>query len=314
MDISQLSHYSVGIVAENKALSSKEVEVIPIEHISFVDGELSSDKEVYEASSKDTNDKDWRVKVKSSNSIKAEWLPLGNTNRKTAPDVRRGEKVVIYRFGDTDKFYWVDYDSSKKLRRLETAVFSFSNNSKEDVEDTSDTTYFFEVSTHNKLIHLHTSKNDGEPYSYDLQINAKDGIVTVQDNEDNYIQLTSKERRIRLENRDHSYVDINKKEIYLNAVERIRMDSKVIELVGTNKITEITKDYSRTSINATLTETNYARTTGTYSMRLGNFILNSSTTPVIGSNLQVNGNLGVSGTSRIAGASYANPHYKYAPG
>ena len=313
MDMSQLTEYSVGIVAENKSLKSWFVEVVPIEHVSFVDGELTSDKETYEASSKDNGGQDWKAKINSSNSIKAEWLPLGNTNRKTAPDVRRGEQVVLYRFGDTDKFYWVDYDSSKKLRRLETAVFAFSNNSVEGTEDTADTTYFFEVSTHRKLVHLHTSKNDGEKYAYDLQIDAKNGIVTIQDDDENYIQLTSKERRIKLENRDHSYVDINKKEIFIKATERIRMDSKVIEIAGSEKITETTRDYSRTSVNAILSETNYARNTVSYRMTLGSYILNSNTVPVIGGGLQVSGNLSVSGNSNISGASYANPHFKYAP-
>lgn len=230
---SQMHFFSVGIVAANKTLDSFDIEVVPVEQTPNLSGELTDNVEVKNAPVKDGSSGS-EVNVMSTNSIKATWLPLGQTSRKTAPDVRRGEKVQILRFGDADKYYWIDFEQTKTLRRLETAVFALSNNSKENEKDTSDSTYYLEWSTHRKLIHLHTSKNDGEPFTYDVQINAKDGKLIITDDADNTLRLDSRERSWRMQNTDGSFLDMTKAVITGKAADAINFETKSFSVKAQN--------------------------------------------------------------------------------
>lgn len=228
--ISKLRFYSLGLVARNKPLSSKEVEVTPIEDFPMVNGEVTDNIYKYKSSSKDTKGAVKNVEIKTTVSIKATWLPINNSNRKTAPDLRRGETVVLYQFADSDKYWWNTLFDDNKLRRLETVVYAFSNNSKEDIADSASSTYYLEVSTHRKLMHVHTSKNDGEPFAYDIQIDAKNGVITITDDAENFFILNSKDRRLVMHNTDGSMVDINKTVISLTSTDAINFKTKAFSI------------------------------------------------------------------------------------
>ena len=88
-EASRLKIYSLGIVANNKALSSDEVEVTPIEPMQLIDGEIVSTPRDLETTGVDADGVTYNVKVTADNAIVAKWLPIGS-NRRTAPDVRRG--------------------------------------------------------------------------------------------------------------------------------------------------------------------------------------------------------------------------------
>jgi phage baseplate assembly protein gpV len=220
---SKLHVYGLGIVAANKELSSKFIECVPIEALPMLDGELSDNMVEITTKGQDSSGGSYETAVNTTVSIRAEWLPIGISNRVTPPDVRRGEHIVLYKFGDTDKYYWTTLLYDMKLRKLETVIFAISNTQNEDADGTADTTYFIEVSTHKKLIHLHTSKSDGEPFVYDLQLNTKDGVFTFQDDIGNYVQLDSKNVRIEMKNADGSWIDMNRKTINIYAPEDINM-------------------------------------------------------------------------------------------
>lgn len=220
---SKLHIYGLGIVAANKQLNSKFIEVVPIEATPMLDGEITDNMETIVTNGKDANGAIYENSVLTTASIQAEWLPIGISNRMTSPDVRRGEHVVLYKFGDTDKYYWTTLLYDMKLRKLETVIWVFSNTRDEDADGTPDTTYFLEISTHKKLVHLHTSKSDGEPFVYDIQLNTKDGVFTFQDDIGNYIQLDSKNVRIEIKNADGSWIDMNKRTINIYAPEDINM-------------------------------------------------------------------------------------------
>ena len=223
--VSKLQFYSLGIVAANKLLSSDIIEVTPIEDFPMLNGEITDNVEQYKTESKNAEGEPFKVDIQTTASIKAKWVPINNSNRWTSPDVRRGETVVIYRFSDTDEYWWNTLKNDHILRRLETVIYAFSNSKNENIADTYDTMYWFEISTHKKLMHLHTSKNDGEPFCYDVQINAKDGNLVITDDAGNLILIDSKETTIRLENSNGSFVDITKGIIKANA-DDIILDGK----------------------------------------------------------------------------------------
>lgn len=263
---SKLHVYGLGIVAANKELQSKLIEVTPIETLPMLDGEITDNIETVITKGKDSLGGMYEDSVLTTVSIQAEWLPIGISNRVTAPDVRRGEHVVLYKFGDTDKYYWTTLLYDMKLRKLETAIWAFSNTRNEDLDGTSDTTYFLEISTHKKLIHLHTSKSDGEPFVYDIQLNTKDGVFTFLDDIGNYIQIDSKNVRIEVKNADGSWIDMNRRVINIYAPEdvNIRADNNINISAGNSinsdagssindKTAEITTEASQTTNTVPLT-------------------------------------------------------------
>lgn len=223
--LSKLQFYSLGIVAANKVLSENLIEVTPVEEFPMLDGEITDNVESYKIEYKDAKNIPQKVDLKTTVSIKAKWLPINNSNRRTAPDVRRGELVVLYRFADTDEYWWNTLKNDNRLRRLETVIYSFNNLRVENIEDTADTAYWLEVSTHKKLMHVHTSKNDGEPFAYDIQINAKEGNLVITDDAGNYVLIDSAEKTIRLQNTLGSFIDINSSNITINAPGSITIKS-----------------------------------------------------------------------------------------
>ena len=269
--MSQLQPYGIGVVAANKLPSSHEIEVTDMERTPILNGEITDNIETYKGSGSGNNDQAFDVEIETTASIKAKWLKLGCTNRVTSPDVRRGERVALWRFGDSDQFFWMDIETSVKLRRLETVVYSFSNNRKENIENTAETTYYFEISTMGKYIHLHTSKNDDEPYIYDIQLNTKDGCLTFMDDDGNSMVMDSAEQRIELHNKLNSYLKIDKKVITLRSDDEIILETNKITFKGKNAINTYTQNY-------TIEAGAYQITAGSYSVVTSNAQFSSSVT------------------------------------
>lgn len=230
--LSKLQFYSLGIVAANKELNSSLIEVTPIEEFPMLDGEITDNINQYEANFKNAKEEPFKVDIKTTASIRAKWLPINNSNRRTSPDVRRGEHVILYRFADTDEYWWNTLKNDNRIRRLETVIYSFNNLSTENKEDDADSSYWLEVSTHRKIMHVHTSKNDGEPFAYDIQINAKDGKLVITDDAGNYFVLNSKDNHIRIENATGSYVELDKDVININANDKVNMTTPKVIMTG----------------------------------------------------------------------------------
>jgi len=236
--ISKMRFYSIGIVAVNKPLSSKDIEVTPKEELVFIDGDISDQRSDYKSKGTDAAGAAYETTIKSTSSVKATWLSLAGSNRVTAPDVRRGELVMLYQFGNAKQLYWTTLKEDIKLRKLETVIYAYSDTKDEAKDGKSDTTYYFEISTHKKTITLHTCKEDKEPYMYDIQLNTKEGLLTINDDIGNHIYLNSKDRRIELMNTDNSFVNIEKKNITISSSDSIIMKSKNITLQSTSHTTQ----------------------------------------------------------------------------
>jgi|JFJP01.1.fsa_nt_gi hypothetical protein len=228
--ISKLRFYSAGIVAMNKLLSSKDIECHPIEEFPMVDGQLSDEVNDYKSKGKDSKGAEYETTVKNTVTVLATWLSLTGSNRITAPDVRRGELVMLYQFGDVDKYYWTTMKEDLKLRKLETVIYAFSATKDEKKDATPTTTYYFEISTHKKLIHLHTSKDNKEPYTYDIQLDTDNGKLTITDDVNNFIELISKEKIIHLENTDGTFIEIDKKKINMFASHSVNIKTPVVNI------------------------------------------------------------------------------------
>lgn len=300
--VSKLQFYSLGLVSANKKLSSKNIEVTPTEHFPMLNGEITDNTSKYSAKMQDASGSVKSVQVDTTATINATWLPISNSNRKTAPDVRRGETVVIYKFADTDKYWWNTVFDDSVLRRLETVIYAFSNNSKEGPTDDENSTYFLSVSTHKKLVHFHTSKNDGEPFAYDVQIDTKNGKIIITDDADNFFVLDSANRRLTLKNGDGSIVDVNRTNILFEAADSISMKAKDLNLTasgattvksGTNTISGDTEVKDKLKVDGKLT------------LGAGMAVVNGS-----GGNSTINGDINVIG-SLTASTTITAPNLKY---
>lgn len=232
--LSKMRFYSIGIVAENKKLSSDEVEVTPTEELPFLDGELTPKTSDYKGGAQDAMGRHYQSNVKASVSIKAKWLRFGDSNRLTPPDVRRGEAVMIFQFGDADKYYWITLKQDSNLRKLETVIWAISATRNESHATDADHSYYLEVSSHNKLVHFHTSKADGEPFAYDVQINTKTGCILITDDAGNFISLDSSERRLEMKNADGSHFDMDKTQLTVTTTEAITFNTKKLAINSTS--------------------------------------------------------------------------------
>lgn len=307
-NVSKLKLYSYGRVAENKPTSTDIALVIPVEILPLLDGELAVEDTELETTGVDEEGKTYTVKIVTRQAIKCKWLQWGS-NRKTSPDVRRDERVAIYRFGDSDLFYWVSLGLDDHLRRLETVIYRFSNlpDGLSDDELDIDNCHVLEINAHKKLINLTTSKSNGEAFAYTFQFNLAESCVTLADDDDTWIELDSAETKITLHNRDLTEVSLNKRDVFIYAPDHFNFtcDGNYTLKVGGDFTTTVGGNYKNTvEGNVTYKCTNWLTTSD-------KFKVDSPTSEFTGT-LKVNGgitgggSLNISGTSSFGGAMTAN--------
>lgn len=246
--ISKLHIYSLGIVATNKPLSTDEIEVTPIEVSMMLDGELSDARTTMAASAKDSDGAAYSVEVDTATTIKAKWAHFGRGNRMTPPDVRRGDPVIIWRFGDTDQFYWETRDDMG-LRRLETVIWRFSATKEESAKLSAKNSYMVELSTHKKLLHIHTSQANGEYCGWSIQLNTAEGFLQFEDTKGNTILMNAKENQIELQNADNSFFNMIGKKLFIKTDDLIDIKTKTMNVTATDITTKATTNKLTTSTN-----------------------------------------------------------------
>ena len=232
---SSLKLYAVGTVAEDLIVGNKAIKVQLHEIMNNIDGEVGNDNNI-STNVKSSDGKVYSVNMNSSGTVPAIWLK-NNSNRVTPPNVRKGEKVEVWRVGDTDKYYWKTMGDELDLRKLEHVKWVFVNTKVEGETKIDDSnSYSFTVSTLNKFCKLHTAANDGEFTTFDIELDTKEGIIDIHDGRGNTIKLTSKEDGFLLDLKNK--VDI----IAANTVNVVTKDATV-------KADTLTIITNKTSIN-----------------------------------------------------------------
>jgi len=229
----------IGTAAENKKLGSDELIITPHEKLSFLDGEIVERVDPLEYEGQNSDGKAVAGSAFVSTNLTAKWLP--STNRRTPPDVQRGEMVKVWQFGSNDEYFWTSLGKDDKLRRLETVVIGIAANPNMDQDGLDlENMYFLEISSHQKTITLSTSQKNGEFCTYDFQFDLANGKVVLQDNLGNYGFLDSKNVHIKLQNQLGTFFELNRqdingyapKNIYLEAVNNVDVKAKKITLNG----------------------------------------------------------------------------------
>lgn len=227
---------AMGTAAENKKLGSKKLLVTPHEKLPFMDGEIVERVDTIEYEGVDDTGQVKGGNAFVSNEIEANWLP--DTNRRTAPDIQRGERITLWQYANNDKYYWRSMGLDDDLRRLETVVVGINANPDmgEDGVD-PDNMYFIEISSHNKSITLSTSQKNSELVTYDFQFDLAKGRVVLQDNIGNHSLFDSINFNIEWQNRLGTYLKLNKQEIIGYAPANIKMTAGANIDMKANKIT-----------------------------------------------------------------------------
>jgi predicted small secreted protein len=223
MKISMFKPYSLGVVAENKDLKGKSLKVSPVETLPFMDGEVSSTPTPAQYKGVDEAGQVYQGKTITDNVLVATWLPDGS-NRTTAPNMRRGERVMLYQIDGVDKYYWKELGLDDHLRKLETVIYAFSGNPNEGSDELNpETCYFLEISTHMKKVTFQTSKANGEPFSYKFEFDTATGNVELDDDIGNKIHLDSTNHYLEFKNVEGSWIELDKNDIRITAPKKIHV-------------------------------------------------------------------------------------------
>lgn len=230
-DLSNFKLYSIGIVAEDKPTNTNDLLVYPNEKLPFRDGSVESNIETTIAEGVDRSGKAYQDKVSTDITLRCKWLNLGSSNRVTAPDVVKGERVFIYQYGSKNEYYWVTTGLDDGMRSKETILFRLANNTdKSDIDGTDGNSVWLELSTHKKTFTFHTSSADGEAFTYAIRIDTGNSSVVITDNTNNRIALYSEQNKIELINSIGTNVTIEEKDITLSAPENINIKCRNLNI------------------------------------------------------------------------------------
>jgi hypothetical protein len=222
---SQVQFYSIGVVAKDKEPGTDYIDVIGIE-VNFVnptnvDAETSEDEFTHISNGSQDN-----LKIKQGNSIRARWWKW-NTNRKTSPDVCKEDSVMVFRLGETDMFFWMDFDLSN-VKRLENVIFAWAADPNNQMADDFSNAYVLNVSSKEGHITLRTSMVNGEKAAFLHQFNTRDGTWICQDHKGNKYWINSVEDDVGFENAMLSKVNANKEDIFMFSKRSINLETKLI--------------------------------------------------------------------------------------
>lgn len=221
-----LECYGVATVAEDKATDTDEVLVYLSSLYPEADGEVVAQAEKKDVTIQSPTGDTASSSGLSSNAVMMKWLPF-NTNRITAPDVRKGSKVVVYKFKGQSTYRWMYFGMDGTLR-LETVIYAFSAtpNVKEDAPLTPDNYYIFLISSHTKKIQLLTGMGNGEPTNYAITLDTGVGGFSLVDGEQNMFILNSMKHFWSFSNQEKSNFAIDRKKIIASCEDEMLLRGK----------------------------------------------------------------------------------------
>lgn len=196
--MSGLRSWCMGIAQFDKADGSNDLMIIPIERMSMEKGLFKDIEKKYDVKAPDIHGAMKAESIQGGTALKAIWLPIGDSNRMTAPDVRKNETVEIFRYRDTELYYWNTVFRETGIRRLEHVIYAFGNLPDGFAPLDRDSSYIMEFDTKTKRIAITTSKSDGEAFKYMFEISPATNTLTLTDNVGNSVGLESESNSVFL--------------------------------------------------------------------------------------------------------------------
>ena len=185
--------WGCGVKVEDMFNATSRIKVFPTEVTPFVNGMLEINEEEFKAEGRDYSENVYEEELTCINYIDAHWLsfqPFGVSR----PMLKRGETVILFQFGDQDRFYWVNTGRTHHMRRLDHYVLWVSGepDANEELEECKNV-YSHVISPIQQMIRSKTSKANDEPVEYDFMMHAGGEITYWKDDKgpDNITVLDS---------------------------------------------------------------------------------------------------------------------------
>lgn len=234
---------------------------------------------------------------------------IGGVNH-LVPCVHVGERVWVLQYeGGEASYYWAPMGRTEDLGiRLREHIRWFAMNQPKSISDnkaadvTDENSYFVDINTNKgqKIIHVHTSTNDGEPYGYDIRIRPELNVMEVVDTAGNFFMLDSREPLWKLYNISGSYIELRRdvinifapKDINITAGNNIKVVAgKNIDVTAGAVMTETAPTFNNNSVNQNYTGSNCAVNMAAITVTSSSLIANAST-------------MGLCGAVTVSGASF----------
>lgn len=174
-----------GYAAKDLEEDSESLEVIvPSLLPGTVTGDFGSAKAQMSSQTKDLKGNVTTVQSEVKNHIHATWK--GNSNSPYPPRVVAGEPVIITREGGTDDWLWEETGRGRDYRKTDRFRMEVAATDEKSFNTTKDdnNTYSVEADSDRGFVRLKTSKQRGEPYSYTVGIDTKNGRIELTDDAD----------------------------------------------------------------------------------------------------------------------------------
>ena len=244
-DASNKFNFYLAIVLEDKLPNSEEIKVHIPELTPFVDGNVETQSNFVKVGDSSTNT---FTNVEISNGVTAKYFSF-ITNRTYAPDVKKNEQVLVFRYGDAHNYYWVPLGRDDHLRRTERYTIRVSDNLTVPQGLSDNNSYTLELDTKYKgHILLKTAKTTEEAFQYQIRIDTINSTVLICDDNNNNILLDSKIPRIKINNTNGSYVDVVKDNVNIVAPQDIILKADRQILINTPNITVANTDGDGASV------------------------------------------------------------------
>lgn len=282
---SGLKLYSLGIVVNDKLRDSDIIDVYPVEDMPFINGKIKDYKQSVTGNVNDSKGVSKPLNIDMGAVIKAKWIPYGGSNRSSSPDVTKNETVLVFRFGETNKFYWTTVFNEPSIRRLETVVHRYGATSEYGVELDDSNSYTLIVSAHDRFIRLTTSNKNKEVVKYQLLLDLNKGTIGINDDQQNDIIIDSIKGIMTVTIREK--VITNTKDFIVNASNSIQLN---------------TKNYTLKTDTGTVNASSYTLNASNSKFNGNSLVVSYSSTVFNGSSLSI----GTSSFNASAGVSHLN--------
>lgn len=201
-----------GTVAEN-AIVGKEDQILVFLNEMFPNssGKLETNPEIFTTKGKDSKGKHYTLRQNTESTATATYLNR-DTNRITAPQVQKGERVLVYQFDNDKTLYWEPANMDNHKRVQEVVVHAYaakkSTDGKQLVPTTPENSYTTTIDGVNGMIEQRMTEANGEISPWLVQYNGRDGYMVISDQKGNFIRINTKTTEIDIVNADKSHVQL----------------------------------------------------------------------------------------------------------
>lgn len=216
-------HYDGISLTDLKFGDDSTIEVlIPSLSPAAMDGPVAAGTTSVTTNFLDVNGNPQQANATTANHVRATWL--GNDFEHYPPMVRKNEQVKIYQYGNSDKYFWTSYGRDSKLRTLDVKRIEVSATPVVGQTNVNDNTYYLEMNSVEGRVRLSTAKKNGEPFAYIIDLDTKNGIVSIcddkaGDNGPNKFYIDSNKNIIHISNNDGTTYHADGKDLIIQVPE-----------------------------------------------------------------------------------------------